>query len=74
MIELKVRQVGNSLGVLLPAAAVEMLQVRKGDRLALSRTPDGYRLSTATPELVAQLEAARQGMRKYKNALRELAK
>jgi hypothetical protein len=47
--------------------------VRKGDSVFLTETPEGYTLTPYDPEFEAQMEAARRGMAKYRNTLRELA-
>ena len=50
MLELKVRKIGNSLGVVLPKEAVNRLQAEEGDRLFLIDGPDGaYRLTPYDP-------------------------
>ena len=69
-----VAQIGNSTGVILPKEAVARLKVKKGDSVFLTETPDGYSLSPYDPEFETQLEAARRGMARYRNALRELAR
>ncbi len=69
-----VTQIGNSTGVILPKEAVARLKVQKGDSVFLTETPDGYSISPYDPEFEAQMEAARRGMAKYRNALRELAR
>ena len=74
MIQLKVRKVGNSLGVTLPAAAARMLGVAEGDALHLTPSPDGFRLTAHDPAFAAAMEAAEGFMARYRNALRSLAK
>ena len=73
-LELKVRKLGNFLGVVLPKKAAAVLNVEEGDRLYITQAPGGYRLTAADPEFGKQMEVARKGMRRYRNALRELAK
>jgi putative addiction module antidote len=72
--ELKVRKVGNSLGVLLPREVVARLQVGEGDSLALTEGGGGYRLSAYDPDVARQVEVGKRVMRRYRNTLRELAK
>ncbi len=72
--ELKLRKIGNSVGVVLPKQALTRLKVEKGDRLWLTETPDGYRLTPYDPEFSEQIETAREIMKKRRAALRELAK
>lgn len=74
MLEVTVRKIGNSLGVILPAEATTTLKVRKGDKLFLTESPDGYRITPFDPEFSRQMKVAAKGMRKYRRALRELAK
>ena len=74
MITLKLRKVGNSVGVILPAAALEALRVDEGDTLFLTSSVEGFRLTPYNPEFENQMSAARKIMRKRKNALRQLAK
>jgi putative addiction module antidote len=73
-IELKVRKLGNSLGTLLPREALDRLKVGEGERLFLTETPDGYRITRYDPEFEEQLDLAEEGMSAYRNTLRALAK
>jgi putative addiction module antidote len=69
----KVTQIGNSTGLILPKEAAARLKVKKGDSVFLTETPGGYTLTPYDPEFEAQMVAARRGMVKYRNTLRELA-
>ena len=73
-IPLKVTQIGNSLGVILPKEALAALNVAKGDTLLLTPAPGGFRLTTNDPEFDERMEIARKIMKKRRNVLRELAK
>ncbi|MES1156305.1 MAG: AbrB/MazE/SpoVT family DNA-binding domain-containing protein [Alphaproteobacteria bacterium] len=73
-VTLKVRRIGNSLGVVLPKEVIAKLRVGEGDQLAVSDTPDGVALRAFDGELQEQIDAARRAMKRYRNALRELAK
>lgn len=68
-----VAQIGNSTGLILPKEAVARLKVKKGDSVFLTETPDGYAIAPYDPDFAEQMEAARTGMARYRNALRELA-
>jgi putative addiction module antidote len=74
MVKITVRKIGNSLGVILPAEATATLRVTEGDQLFLTETPDGFRITPYDPEFERKMKIAEEGMRRYKNALRELAK
>ncbi|GAM96552.1 prevent host death protein, Phd antitoxin [alpha proteobacterium U9-1i] len=71
---LKVRRIGNSLGIVLPKDVLAKLKVGEGDELSVSETPDGVALKRSDGEFQDQIEAARRAMKRYRNALRELAK
>ena len=75
MIDLTVRKIGNSLGVLLPKEVLARLNLNEGEKLFLVDTPDGsYRISAYDPEFENDMKIAKKGMAKYRNALRALAK
>lgn len=75
MTQLKIRPIGNSLGVVLPKDVLSRLNLKEGDSLFVVEAPDGsMRITPYDPAFDAQMRAAREGMAKYRNTLRELAK
>jgi putative addiction module antidote len=74
MLTLKLTTIGNSVGIVLPKEALERLHLEKGDKIFLTESPDGYRLTPYDPEFEKQITAARQIMKKRRNVLHELAK
>jgi putative addiction module antidote len=70
----KVRKVGNSLGVILTKDVVVSLGVAEGDELFAIRTPDGIRLTPYDPDFATAIESTRDYMRRHRDALHELAK
>ena len=70
----KVRKVGNSLGVILTKDVVESLGVAEGDELFAIRTPEGIRLTPYDPDFATVIESTREYMRRHRDALHELAK
>jgi putative addiction module antidote len=70
---LKLRRIGNSLGVILPREMIAALGIGEGDQLFAVRTPEGLRLTAYDPHFVAVIESGRRQMRRYRNAMRELA-
>lgn len=75
MLALKVRKVGNSLGVVLPREAAARLKVDEGAVVYLTEAPDGsYRLTAYDERFAGQMEAAERIMREDRDVLRELAK
>jgi putative addiction module antidote len=71
---LKLTQIGNSVGVILPKELLAKLGVGRGDTVYAIDQPDGVRLTTADPDFDAQMEVARKVMKRWRNVLRELAK
>ena len=71
---LKLTQIGNSLGVILPREMLAKLGMAKGDTIYAIDQPDGVRLTIADPDFAAQMEVARQVMKERRAVLRELAK
>ena len=74
MHRVKLRRIGKSLGLALPTDALARLKVGDGDILILTDTPDGFRLTSHDKDFEDAMEAAELCMRKFHNALRELAK
>lgn len=74
MATLKVTQIGNSLGVILPKDLLTRLKVEKGDALYITDTPTGVALTPYDPTFEEQLEMGREFMREYRDTLRILAK
>ena len=75
MLELKLRKVGNSVGVVLPKEALARLNADDGDAIHLTDTPDGgFRVTAANPEFARELKVAERLSRRYRHALKELAK
>ena len=69
---LKLTQIGNALGVILPQELLTKLGVAKGDTLYAIETGDGIRLSAA-PDFETQMAIARRIMHDRRNVLRALA-
>ena len=74
MFTLKITQIGNSVGVVLPKEALAQLKIGKGDTVFLTQMPDGFRLTAYDPEFEEQMTAGRAIMKRRRNVLRELAK
>lgn len=72
--ELTVKKIGNSLGVILPKKMIDQLNVDKGDSLFVQESESGYQLSPYDPSLAEELDLARQIMKDRRTALRELSK
>jgi putative addiction module antidote len=75
MIELTVRKIGNSLGVVLPKEAVKRLRADEGDPLFLIEGPGGaYQLTPYDPAFAKKMKKAEQIFGRYRNTLHALSK
>ena len=78
MIELRLRRIGNSLGVILPKEALDALgaEGKEGEKLTLVKLPEGggFELRNVDEKFEKKLALLRDTMKRYRNALRELAR
>ncbi len=74
MVALKLRKVGNSVGVLLPQETLVALRLNVDDTVFLTESPDGYRMTPYDPTFERQMQIAETVMKRDRNMLRELAK
>ena len=74
MAALKLTQIGNSVGVILPKEILARLKLVKGDSLHVTETPNGIALTPYDPSFDEQLESGREFMREYRDTFRALAK
>ena len=75
IIETKIRKIGNSLGIVLPKEAVQVIHVEEGATVYLTEGFDSsLRISAENPDFKAKAEIAESLMQRYRNAFRELAK
>ena len=70
----KIRAIGNSLGIVIPKAMLDRLQVREGDAVYLVERTEGVEVRVGDPEFADAMKAAEGLMGRYRNALTELAK
>ena len=75
MVTLKVRKVGNSLGLVLPKEVVSRLRAGEGDEVFLLEGPNNtYRLTPFDPAFQQKMEKAEEIMSRYRNTLHVLSK
>lgn len=75
MATLKLRSIGNSVGVVLPKDLLARLNLREGDTLHVVEQPGGSMLlTTLDPAVAEELELGRELMREYRETFRALAK
>jgi putative addiction module antidote len=73
---LKLRKIGNSYGIILPAAVLKALQVSEGATLTLiaNGPGEGYQLRAENVEFEQQMRVARSLLSRYSSTLRRLAR
>jgi putative addiction module antidote len=74
MYALKLTQIGNSVGVVLPKELLARLHVGKGDTVYLVESTEGFSLTPYDPEVAKQVEAGREFMREFRDTFHELAR
>jgi putative addiction module antidote len=72
--EVKLRQVGGSVGATLPKDMADRLNLEVGDTVLAVETDQGILLSPYNPTTDKALGLAAKAAKKYRNALRELSK
>jgi putative addiction module antidote len=69
-----IRKIGNSEGIIIPKEVLNRLGLKAGDTLEIAENEGAIELRPEQADLAEQMRAARMGMEKYRVALRELAK
>lgn len=73
--ELKIRKIGNSLGLILPKELLHSLRVEEeGVVIHATETPDGFQLTPYDPQFEDGMAAFRRVRSRYRDTLHELAK
>lgn len=75
MFKLKIRKLGNSLGVTLPKNVITRLRTGEGQRIYLIETGEcDYRLIPCDPAFEKKMTKAGEIMERYRKALDTLAR
>lgn len=69
----KITQIGNSVGIILPREVLNRLHVEKGDTLYVTDSPEGVQLSPYNAAFARKLEGLEQVMRENRDVLKKLA-
>ncbi|MGH7897504.1 MAG: AbrB/MazE/SpoVT family DNA-binding domain-containing protein [Candidatus Binatia bacterium] len=72
--EVTLRRAGGSIGATLPKEMTDRLHLEAGDRVLAVETDKGILITPYDPNVEKGLMIARRVAKKYRNALRELAK
>ena len=70
----KLRKMGGSIGATLPKDLADRLHLDVGDEVFVVATENGLLITPYDPTFDKAMQVYRRGAKKYKNALRELAK
>ncbi len=72
---LQIRKIGNSVGLILPKELLARLNLAEGDKLHVSDLADGtIHLTARDPSFAQGIASANKAIKRYRNALAELAK
>lgn len=71
--QLTVKKLGNALSFIIPQEIATQLKIEDGDSVYLTKTSNGYEISATDPDFAKKMALARQGIKKYRNALIDLA-
>ena len=74
MAALKLMQIGNSVGVILPKELLTRMNLEKGDSVFMTEVVNCVTLTPYNPVFDAQMTEARRIMKKRREVLHELAK
>lgn len=74
MTALKLTQIGNSVGVILPKEILARLKLEKGDTVFVTDAANGVTLTPYDPALEEELRLGREFMREYRDTFHQLAK
>lgn len=72
--EMTLRRAGGSIGATLPKEMTDRLHLDAGDRVLAVETEKGILITPYDPTVERALSVARRLAKRYRNALRELAK
>ncbi len=70
---LKLRRIGNSVGVVLPKDLLAKLGAGEGDDLHVVETPDGLEIKRSDEEFEEHMRLVEDIMRRYPKTLKALA-
>ncbi len=70
---LKLIQIGNSVGVILPDEVLSRLRLEKGQTVLLTETAEGLVLTPCDPALGEQVQAGRAFMEAFRDTFHQLA-
>ncbi len=71
---MRLTQIGNSVGVVLPKEVLARLKLEKGDTVYMTDAPGAITITPQDPTFEEQVDAGREFMREYRDTFNALAK
>ena len=71
---MKLRKIGGSVGIIIPKDELDRMNLAEGDELYGVADSQGIYLQPYDPDFQQKLKAFERTRKRYRNALRELAK
>ena len=68
------KKIGGSVATVLPKSMLDRFHLAAGDEVSVIETKDGLLITPFDPEFATAMEAYERGAKKYRNALRQLAR
>jgi len=68
------KKIGGSVAMVLPKSMLDRFHLAAGDEVSVIDTNDGLLITPFDPEFAAAMAAYERGAKKYRNALRQLAR
>jgi putative addiction module antidote len=72
-IAVKLTQIGNSVGIVLPREVLAKLRAEKGDLVYITDAPDGIRVTPYDVSFAQKVDVLEQVMRENRDVLKKLA-
>ncbi len=69
-----IRAIGNSAGTTIPKPMLERYHLGEGDTVHLIETEEGILITPFDPDVDKAMEIYAEGAKRYRNAMRKLAK
>lgn len=70
----KLKKIGGSVATVLPKSMLERFHLDAGDSVNIVETPDGLLITPYDPDFADAMAAYAKGAKRYRNALRALAR
>jgi len=68
------KKIGGSVATVLPKSMLDRFHLQAGDEINVIETNDGLLITPFDPEFATAMAAYERGAKKYRNALRQLAR